>query len=248
MFEIIPAIDLRGGRCVRLVHGDFDRETVYGDDPAAMARRWTGAGAGRIHVVDLDGSKAGQPLQLAAVEHIVDAVSVPVQLGGGLRSLPDLDAAFAVGVDLVILGTAAIEDPAFLDAALARYGERIVVGIDARDGMVAVRGWLDTSSTGALDLARDVAGRGTRTIVYTDIGQDGTLAGPNLDAMRRMAEAVPEVQVIASGGVGRVPRTSSRSPDGAVGVIVGKSLYAGTVDLRDAIERLASVPGSGGRH
>jgi phosphoribosylformimino-5-aminoimidazole carboxamide ribotide isomerase len=246
VFEIIPAIDLRGGRCVRLVHGDFDRETVYGDDPAAMARRWVEAGANRVHVVDLDGSKVGRPLHLAVVEQIVGAVSVPVQLGGGLRSLPDVEAAFAAGVARVILGTAAIEDPAFLDAAVERFGERIVVGIDARDGMVAVRGWLDTSTTGALDLARDVARRGVRTIVYTDIGQDGTLAGPNLDSMQRMAEAVPEVDVIASGGVGRVEDIVALAETGTVGVIVGKALYAGTVDLGEAIQRLAAGSGSRG--
>jgi phosphoribosylformimino-5-aminoimidazole carboxamide ribotide isomerase len=241
VFEIIPAIDLSDGRCVRLVQGDFDRATVYGDDPPAMARRWADAGASRIHVVDLDGSKAGRPLQLPAIEQIVAAVDVPVQLGGGMRSLPDIEAAFAAGLERVIIGTAAIEDPTFLDAALERFGERIVVGIDARDGMVAVRGWLDTSSTGALDLARNVAARGARTIVYTDIGQDGTLAGPNLDAMRRMAEAVPDVAVIASGGVGKLDDVLALADTGTVGAIVGKAIYAGTLDLREAIQRVAAL-------
>jgi len=247
VFEIIPAIDLRDGRCVRLVQGDFDRATVYGDDPPTMARRWADAGAKRIHVVDLDGSKAGRPVQLPVIERTVAAVDVPVQLVGGIRSLPDVEAALAVGLDRVIVGTAAIEDPVFLDTALARFGERIVVGIDARDGMVAVRGWLDTSSVGALDLARDVAARGARTIVYTDIGQDGTLAGPNLDAMRGMAEAVPDVAVIASGGVGTLEHVLALAETGTVGVIVGKAIYAGTLDLRDAIERVAALSAPGSR-
>lgn len=240
MFEIIPAIDLQGGRCVRLVQGDFDQSTVYGDDPAAMARRWESAGASRIHVVDLDGAKAGGPRQLDVVAAIVKAVRVPVQLGGGLRTTDDIAAALAAGVDRVMVGTKAIEDPGFIDEALARFGPCVGVGIDARDGRVAVRGWVDVSDVDALDLARSMQNRGVRTIVYTDISRDGMLTGPNLDAMRRMAEAVPEVAVIASGGVGVPGDITALLDTGTVGVIVGKAIYTGNVDLADAIKALAA--------
>lgn len=240
MFEIIPAIDLQGGRCVRLVQGDFDRSTVYGDDPAGMARRWEGAGATRIHVVDLDGAKEGEPRQLAVVKAIADAVSVPVQLGGGLRTLDHIAAAVDAGVDRVMVGTKAIEDPSFVDVALRRFGELVGIGIDARDGRVAVRGWVDVSDVDALDLARQMAERGVKTIVYTDISRDGMLTGPNLDAMRKMAEAVPSISVIASGGVGKPQDIIDLAETGTVGVIVGKAIYTGNVDLASAIEALAT--------
>ncbi len=240
MFEVIPAIDLQGGRCVRLVQGDFDQSTVYGDDPAAMARRWEAAGASRIHVVDLDGAKQGSPRQLTVVDQIVKAVRVPVQLGGGLRTAEDIAAALAVGVDRVMVGTKAIEDPAFVNVVLERFGERVGIGIDAKDGRVAVRGWVDVSDVDALDLARSMAERGVRTIVYTDIARDGMLTGPNVDAMRRMAEAVPSVAVIASGGVGKPADILDLTETGTVGVIVGKAIYTGNVDLAQAIHAVAA--------
>jgi phosphoribosylformimino-5-aminoimidazole carboxamide ribotide isomerase len=247
MFEIIPAIDLQGGKCVRLVQGDFDRSTVYGDDPAGMARRWESAGATRIHVVDLDGAKEGGPRQLSVVGEIVKAVSVPVQLGGGMRTVDDIAAAVDVGVERVMVGTKAIEDPGFVDVALARFGERVGIGIDARDGRVAVRGWVDVSDVDALDLARTMAERGVRTIVYTDIARDGMLIGPNTDAMRKMAEAVPSVAVIASGGVGAPQDILDLASTGTVGVIVGKAIYTGNVDLAAAIAALASRTTEGTR-
>jgi phosphoribosylformimino-5-aminoimidazole carboxamide ribotide isomerase len=238
VFEVIPAIDLQGGRCVRLVQGDFDRSTVYGDDPPCMARRWQAAGATRIHVVDLDGAKEGKPRQLATVAEIVKAVSVPVQLGGGMRTVQDIEAALAVGVERLMVGTRAIEAPEFVDEALARFGERVGVGIDAKDGRVAVRGWVEVSEVDALDLARSMAARGVKTIVYTDISRDGMLIGPNVEAMRRMAEAVPEVGVIASGGVGQPSDILELAGTGTVGVIVGKAIYTGNVDLAEAIRSL----------
>jgi phosphoribosylformimino-5-aminoimidazole carboxamide ribotide isomerase len=238
VFEIIPAIDLQGGRCVRLVQGDFDQSTVYGDDPPGTARRWQAAGASRIHIVDLDGAKEGGPRQLAVVREIVKAVSVPVQLGGGLRTLDHIAAALDAGVDRVMVGTKAIEDPSFVDAALARFGERVGIGIDARDGRVAVRGWVDVSDVDALDLARQMESRGVRTIVYTDISRDGMLTGPNVEAMRKMAEAVPTVGVIASGGVGQPRDILDLAETGTVGVIVGKAIYTGNVDLAAAIQSL----------
>ena len=241
MFEIIPAIDLKGGQAVRLVQGDFDRATVFGDDPPAVARRWAEAGATRLHVVDLDGSKAGAPAQLHVVRAIVGAVEIPVQLGGGLRSIEHLEAAFDAGLERVILGTAAVEDPTLLDAALARFGERIVGGIDARDGIVAVRGWVDTSGKDALELARELARRGVKTIVYTDIQRDGMLQGPNVEAMATMIEAVPGVAVIASGGVSDLGDLVALAETGAAGAIVGKALYTGAIDLELAIEHVHSI-------
>ncbi len=245
VFEIIPAIDLQGGRCVRLVQGDFEQSTTYGDDPPAMARRWEAAGASRIHVVDLDGAKAGGPRQLEVVAAIVKAVQVPVQLGGGLRTAEDIAAALAAGVDRVMVGTKAIEDPTFIDKALGRFGPCVGVGIDARDGRVAVRGWVDMSDVDALDLARSMEARGVRTIVYTDIGRDGMLTGPNLDAMSRMADAVPDVAVIASGGVGAPGDILALASTGTVGVIVGKAIYTGHVDLAEAIKALAAKQAAG---
>lgn len=247
MFEIIPAIDLQGGKCVRLVQGDFDRSTVYGDDPASMAQRWEAAGASRIHVVDLDGAKEGGPRQLSVVREIVKAVRVPVQLGGGLRTVSDIAAAVDAGVDRVMVGTKAIEDPSFVDTALARFGAVVGVGIDARDGRVAVRGWVDVSDVDALDLARSMAERGVQTIVYTDISRDGMLTGPNLDAMRNMAEAVPSVAVIASGGVGKPADILELAATGTVGVIVGKAIYTGNVDLAEAIQALRALASQNGQ-
>jgi phosphoribosylformimino-5-aminoimidazole carboxamide ribotide isomerase len=245
VFDVIPAIDLQGGRCVRLVQGDFDRATVYGDDPPGIARRWEAAGAGRIHVVDLDGAKGGGPRQLDVVRQIAGAVGVPVQLGGGMRTLQDVEAAIAAGVDRVIIGTRAIEDPAFVGEALDRFGARIGVGIDAKDGRVAVRGWVDVSDVDALDLARSMAGRGVTTIVYTDIARDGMLSGPNVGAMRRMAEAVPEVAVIASGGVSALGDVLDLAATGTVGVVVGKAIYTGNLDLAEAIRALAARQSEG---
>jgi phosphoribosylformimino-5-aminoimidazole carboxamide ribotide isomerase len=245
VFEIIPAIDLQGGQCVRLVQGDFAQSTVYGDDPPAMARRWEAAGATRIHVVDLDGAQAGGPRQLPVVAQIVKAVQVPVQLGGGMRTIEDIEAAVNVGVERVMVGTRAIESPEFVEQALARFGERVGIGIDAKDGRVAVRGWVDVSDVDALNLARSMERRGVRTIVYTDIARDGMLIGPNVTAMQRMAEAVPGVAVIASGGVGALGDVLDLAGTGTVGVIVGKAIYTGNVDLREAIQALAARAPSG---
>ncbi len=238
MFEVIPAIDLQAGRCVRLVQGDFQRSTVFGDDPVGMAQGWESAGATRIHLVDLDGARQGHPTQLQVVGAIARAVGVPIQLGGGLRTLADVERAFEAGVDRAIVGTAALEDRVQLEACLARYAGRIAVGIDAREDRVAVRGWLDVSSTDALAFASSLAALGVRTIVFTDIGRDGMLGAPNLAAVRGMVEAVPEVDVIASGGVGGLNDLIELSQIGARGAIVGRALYTGAVDLGTAITAL----------
>lgn len=229
---VIPAIDLRGGRCVRLLQGDFAHETVYGDDPVAMAHRWQDAGAAILHVVDLDGSREGRPVQAPIIAAIVAALAIPVQLGGGLRTLDDIAAAFANGVARVVLGTAALENRELLAAALARWGpDRIILGLDARDGLVAIRAWQETSGVRATDLARDLAPFGLRRVVYTDIGRDGTLHEPNYDALREIA-AVAGLAVIASGGVARREHLAALATiPGVESAIVGRAIYTGDVTL-----------------
>jgi phosphoribosylformimino-5-aminoimidazole carboxamide ribotide isomerase len=229
---VIPAIDLRGGRCVRLLQGDFARETVYGDDPVWMALRWQEAGAAMLHVVDLDGARAGHPAQAEIVAAIAAALTIPVQLGGGMRTLDHIAGAFDSGVSRVVLGTAAIEDRDLLAAALDRWGaERIVLGIDARDGNVATRGWIETTAVRATDLARDLAALGLRRVVYTDIGRDGTLHEPNYAALAELA-AAGDFAVIASGGVARREHLAALAAlPGVEAVIVGRALYTGDVVL-----------------
>jgi phosphoribosylformimino-5-aminoimidazole carboxamide ribotide isomerase len=229
---VIPAIDLREGRCVRLLQGDFARETVYGDDPVQMALRWQEAGASLLHVVDLDGARAGRPVQAATVAAIAAALAIPVQLGGGMRTLEQIACALDGGVSRVVLGTAAIEDRGLLAAALDRWGaERIVLGIDARDGMVATRGWLETTAVRATDLARDLAALGLRRVIYTDIGRDGTLHEPNYAALRELA-AAGDFAVIASGGVARREHLAALAAlPGVEAAIVGRALYTGDVVL-----------------
>jgi phosphoribosylformimino-5-aminoimidazole carboxamide ribotide isomerase len=229
---VIPAIDLRDGRCVRLLQGDFAHETVYGDDPVRMALRWQEAGAALLHVVDLDGAREGRPVQAAIVGAIAAALSIPVQVGGGMRALEHIAAAFDSGVARVVLGTAAIEDRTLLATALDHWGpERIILGIDARGGMVATRGWIETTAVRATDLARDLAALGLRRVVYTDIGRDGTLHEPNYAALGEMA-AAGDLAVIASGGVARREHLAALVDiPGVEAAIVGRALYTGDVVL-----------------
>lgn len=231
---IYPAIDLREGRCVRLVEGDFSRETTFDTDPAAVARRWADAGAEWLHVVDLDGAVAGQPVNLAAIEAICAAVDLPIQLGGGLRSIENLERAFAAGISRTILGTVALQDPDLVASAVNRWGGAIAVGLDARDGKLATRGWLDQSDALAVDVARALAGAGVQHFIFTDIRRDGTLAGPNLESLAELISAV-DAEVIASGGVGRLADIEAAREAGAAGAIVGRALYDGRVDLTEAI-------------
>ena len=238
-FELIPAIDLLGGRCVRLAQGRYEEATVYGDDPAAVAARFAAYPLRRLHVVDLDGARAGAPANGAAIGAIVAAAKgVPVQVGGGMRSQGHLEERLALGAERVVLGTAALRDPAFVREAARRYPGRIAVGIDARDGRVAVQGWLESSDVAAVDLARRFEDAGVAAIVYTDIARDGMGTGPNLEQTAALAAAV-SIPVIASGGVGSeddVRRSCALAARGVAGLIVGRALYTGALDLGRALE------------
>jgi phosphoribosylformimino-5-aminoimidazole carboxamide ribotide isomerase len=232
---IIPAIDLRGGRCVRLLQGRFDAETVYGDNPAAMAQRWQSEGAVRLHVVDLDGAADGAPRNRDAIAAILKAVAIPVQVGGGVRDAETIDEYVALGVERVVLGTRAALDPSFVRNVCARFPGKVVVAIDARDGRVAIRGWLEATERTALDVAREASAAGAASLLYTDIRRDGTQEGPNLDALVAVAAATP-TPVIASGGVATAEHLRSLARiKGIEAAIVGQALYRGTLSLRDAM-------------
>ncbi len=231
---ILPAIDLQAGRCVRLVQGDFARSQEFSDDPAAIARRWQGGGARWLHVVDLDGARDGAPRNLAAIHAIRKAISIPMEVGGGLRSLESAAMLLELGVERVILGTAALKDRPFLRACLERWGERIVIGLDARNGLVATDGWLETSSVPALTLAQELAAEGVTRFIYTDIARDGTLTGPNLDALKHLLAGI-ERPIIASGGVSSLADLRALAALGVEGAIVGRALYTGEVRLAEAI-------------
>ncbi|MEW6143145.1 MAG: 1-(5-phosphoribosyl)-5-[(5-phosphoribosylamino)methylideneamino]imidazole-4-carboxamide isomerase [Chloroflexota bacterium] len=238
--EVIPAIDIRNGRCVRLYQGDYDRETVYSEDPVEMALRWESQGAPRLHLVDLDGAVRGRPVNLKTVEAIVRAVRVPVQIGGGIRTKATAEEMLSLGVKRVILGTAAVEDPALVKELCAKYGEAIIVGIDARDGKVATRGWVGASGVSTEELAGRMVEAGVKRIIYTDISRDGTLTEPNFAAIGRLVKSV-KAAVIASGGVSSAEHVRKLAPLGVEGVIIGRALYTGDVKLKEA---LAAAGGS----
>jgi phosphoribosylformimino-5-aminoimidazole carboxamide ribotide isomerase len=233
---IIPAIDLKDGKCVRLVQGDFDRVTVYADDPVAMAVNWQEQGAQRLHLVDLDGSLAGTPKNSNPIRDILRAVSIPVQLGGGIRNRETIEAYLAMGLSWVILGTAALRDEQFVREVCRAYEGRIILGIDAGDGKVAIQGWTENTSASPVALARRYENEGLAAIIYTDIKRDGVGTGVNIEATRALAEAVA-IPVIASGGVAGVSditRLMDIEEFGVVGVIVGKALYSGALSLTEA--------------
>jgi len=232
---IYPAIDIKDGKCVRLVQGRFDDETIYSDDPVEVALKWERFGAQFLHVVDLDGARTGEPRNAKVISEIAARVSVPVQMGGGIRSVDKVEAVLNSGIKRVILGTSAIKDPELVRIVLKEYGDSIAIGIDARDGMVAIEGWEKTSDFTAVEFARKMQSLGAKTIIYTDISRDGMLSGPNLKAMEEMAGAV-DIDVIASGGVGRIEDISNLKNTGVSGVIIGKALYTGNVDLKQALE------------
>lgn len=234
---ILPAIDLKDGHCVRLEQGLMEKDTVYHDDPAAQALIWQEQGGEYLHIVDLDGAFAGQPKNRRAIEQIVKAVSIPCEIGGGIRDMQTIEAYLSLGVDRVILGTIAKENPQFVAAACQRFPGRIVVGIDARDGLVAVHGWADITEKKATELARELEGFGVTAIIYTDIARDGMMQGPNIEATRALAETIT-IPVIASGGVSSlidIRRLLKIESSGVCGVITGKAIYSGAIDLREAV-------------
>jgi phosphoribosylformimino-5-aminoimidazole carboxamide ribotide isomerase len=241
---VYPAIDLRRGRCVRLAQGDFARETVYGDDPVTVARRWEVLGARWLHVVDLDGARAGRPLQTPMIAAICAAVRLPVQVGGGLRDAAAVETALDAGAARVVLGTVAVREPARAAAICRSFPGRVAIGLDARDGAVRVAGWLEAGDVDAPTLAQAAAGWGAAAIVYTDIGRDGTQRGPDLEGTRAVARAAG-IPVIASGGIGsieHVRRVAALATDGVAGVVVGRALYTGAVDLREALQEASNTP------
>jgi phosphoribosylformimino-5-aminoimidazole carboxamide ribotide isomerase len=243
-FELIPAIDLLGGECVRLAQGNYDAATVYEADPAAAARRFAAHAVPRLHVVDLDGARAGRPINTQAVRAIVAAVgALPVQLGGGLRDLAAVEAAFEMGVDRVVLGTAALRDPALVRDAARKFPGRIAVGLDAKGGRVSVEGWLDMGEATVIEVAQRFEDAGVTALVHTDIARDGMLTGPNLAASAELADAV-SIPVIVSGGVSNeddLVAAARLAPRGIAGAIAGRALYTGALDLASALRRLASL-------
>jgi phosphoribosylformimino-5-aminoimidazole carboxamide ribotide isomerase len=235
---VFPAIDILDGRCVRLRQGDYERVTVYAADPAEQARAWADQGARWLHVVDLDGAKEGRPVNLSAVERIAAAVDVPVQFGGGIRRLKDIGRLFDLGVERIVLGTTLVTDPGFAVAAIEKAGDRLVAGIDGRNGKVAVAGWLEETDVEVVRLAAEYEERGVARIIYTDISVDGTRRGPNINETKKLAEAVG-VPIIASGGVSAledIEALRDLGPLGVEGVIVGSALYEKTITLARAIE------------
>jgi len=235
---VIPAIDLKEGKCVRLEQGLMERDTVFNDHPGAQARAWQEQGAELLHIVDLDGAFAGEPKNRAAIEEIVNSISIPSQLGGGIRDLATVEAYLSLGIGRVIIGTAAQRNPEFVKEACAKFPGRIVVGIDAKNGMVAVQGWAELTGVTAVELARKFEGFGVAAIIYTDISRDGMMQGPNIEATRQLAEAI-SIPVIASGGLSSlkdIENLMAIESSGVTGVITGKAIYSGAIDLSEAIK------------
>jgi phosphoribosylformimino-5-aminoimidazole carboxamide ribotide isomerase len=246
--EIIPAIDIRGGRCVRLVQGDYGRETVFGDDPVAMAKRWVASGARRLHVVDLDGAKEGRPVNDDLVGRIVRESGADVQVAGGVRDAAAIDRWAAAGAARIVLGTVAVEQPDAVAAAVARHGDKIAVAVDVKGGKAAVRGWLETSETPAADFVRATARRGVRHFIYTDISRDGMMQHIDFEALHAMLQVLADTgtsaRMIYSGGVTSIQDIIALSTHDLEGAIVGRALYDGRIDLQQAILALATGDGT----
>jgi len=234
---ILPAIDLKGGRCVRLQQGEMDRETLFSDHPEEVAGRWESLGAQFLHIVDLDGAVAGRPQNETAIKRILQSTSIPLELGGGIRTLDTVEHYLALGVKRVVLGTIAQKQSALLEEACKKFPGSIAVGIDAREGLVAVEGWKETTAVRAADLVKTMEDKGVETIIFTDIKRDGMMSGPNIESTRAMAEAT-RIPVIASGGVttlDHIRELLRLEPSGVQGIIVGRALYEGTINLKDAL-------------
>jgi phosphoribosylformimino-5-aminoimidazole carboxamide ribotide isomerase len=238
--QIWPAIDLRGGKCVRLRQGDYQRETIFADDPAAMAREFVVQGADCLHLVDLDGAREGKLVNLASIRAIVETVDVPCELGGGIRDTETIAALLEVGVSRLVVGTQAIKQPDWFREVCRQYPDRLVLGIDARNGRVATEGWLETSDVAASDLANQFADEPLAAIVYTDIAKDGMMQGPNVAAMQEMCEAV-DTPVVASGGVSRREDVAALAELPLAGCIIGRALYEGTLSLAEALSAASTT-------
>lgn len=236
--EIWPAIDLRGGKCVRLRQGDYQQETVFGEDPAAIARHWAALGACHLHLVDLDGAREGQPQNLASVRAIVEGVGIPCELGGGVRSEATIRELLDLGLGRLVIGTLALQQPDWFRRMCRQFPDRLVLGIDARNGRVATGGWLETSEVGAIELARQFVGEPIAALIYTDISTDGMMAGPNAAAMAQMQAAI-DLPVIASGGVTTREDVVRLAGVPMAGCIIGRALYEGTLALPDALSAAA---------
>ena len=235
---IIPAIDIKSGKCVRLFQGRMDKETVYSDDPVSVAKRWEDEGAEFLHIVDLDGAVSGVPKNKEIIESIIKSVKIPLEVGGGVRNIETIKEYFSIGAKKVIIGTVAWENPILISEVCKMFPERIIVGIDAKNGNVAVRGWEDVTETSASTLAKRFEGMGISGIIYTDISRDGTLSGPNIDSIKSFAKSI-SIPVIASGGVSDIndiKNIMKLKKHGVTGVIVGKALYSGAVNLKEAIK------------
>ncbi|HET6881231.1 MAG TPA: 1-(5-phosphoribosyl)-5-[(5-phosphoribosylamino)methylideneamino]imidazole-4-carboxamide isomerase [Pirellulales bacterium] len=239
--QIWPAIDLRGGKCVRLQQGDYARETVFGDNPADMAQHWVDQGAERLHLVDLDGAREGLPVNFQAVRAILKAIDVPCELGGGIRDEQSLARWFELGVSRLVVGTRALSQPDWFREMCRRFPGRLVLGIDARHGRVATHGWLETSDVAATELSAQYADEPIAAIVYTDITTDGMLAGPNLTALRELRQAV-DLPIVASGGVTRVADVAALAALPVEGCIIGRALYEGVLTLPDALAAARPKP------
>ncbi len=240
-FQVIPAVDIRGGRCVRLFQGQYDQETVFSEDPLAVALQWQEEGAQRVHVVDLDGALAGTPQNIDIVRRMVERLSIPIAFGGGLRDLRSIQQVLETGVDRAILGTAAVENPDLVKRACGVYGARIAVALDARNGIVMIHGWTEASGESALDVATKMVNLGALRLIYTDISRDGTLTEPNFESIAQLAGSVG-VPVVASGGVSRAEHLVRLRNVGVEGAVVGRALYTGDIKMED-LRRLGLLQG-----
>lgn len=237
---IMPAIDIRKGKCVMLTQGKVEKETIFSQHPVRTAQQWVSCGAQRLHIVDLDGAFSGRSVNCDIVQSIRKAVQVPIQLGGGIRDMDTLKHIISDGIDYAIIGTAAIKNPAFLKKALNKYGDRIVVAVDARQGEVTVSGWTDRTHMNVKDVAGDLMKNGVKTILYTDVEKDGMMQGPNWDGIRALCDSVP-LAVIASGGfstIQDIQKLSAMNISNVYGVVIGKALYTGDINLKEAIKQV----------
>ncbi|UCH43878.1 MAG: 1-(5-phosphoribosyl)-5-[(5-phosphoribosylamino)methylideneamino]imidazole-4-carboxamide isomerase [Dehalococcoidales bacterium] len=233
--EIIPSIDLRDGNCVRLYQGDYDNETVFSEDPVEVALKWQSMGAPRLHIVDLDGAASGEPGNMEIINKLAVAMLIPTQVGGGIRNIETIERLLKAGIERVILGTAAVEDPGLVQEACSRFGDAIIIGIDTREGRVATHGWRLEMNIEAVEFARAMAKLGTKRFIYTDISRDGTLTEPNFAALTELVEAI-RLPVIAAGGISSILHLKMLKSLGAEGAIIGKALYTGDINLKQALE------------